>query len=263
MKALKGALFRLALLTHSQTRVRGFLSSETLQTRVDLIVDKYDWKDSKILLHTIVKACKLSNDIVKHRFLIHLNLLEMLLFEIDRYYKNSQPYLFCMYKALFCMAYYGLMHIGELALGDHSVKASNVHLASNKNKLLIILYTSKTLDKSNNPKKITISECEKVGRKRRFFCPFKAIRDFIMIQGCYVSDNENFVLENRLPVKPIMVRNLLRKLILHLNLNPKLYDCQSFRIGHAVDLEKFGVSVEEIKRLGCWKSNAVYRYLKR
>ena len=34
LKALMGALFRLALLTHSQTRVRGFLSSETLQTRV-------------------------------------------------------------------------------------------------------------------------------------------------------------------------------------------------------------------------------------
>ena len=34
LNALKGALFRLTLLTHSQTRVCGFSSPETLQTQV-------------------------------------------------------------------------------------------------------------------------------------------------------------------------------------------------------------------------------------
>ena len=34
LKAPEGALFSLTLLTHSQTQVRGFSSSETLQTQI-------------------------------------------------------------------------------------------------------------------------------------------------------------------------------------------------------------------------------------
>ena len=44
--------------------------------------------------------------------------------------------------------------------------------------------------------------------------------------------------------------------------NPKLYDMHSLRIGGATDLFKYGYSVEEIKRMGRWRSNVVYKYIR-
>ena len=44
--------------------------------------------------------------------------------------------------------------------------------------------------------------------------------------------------------------------------NQGLYNCQSLRIGRASDLLKLALSVETIKKLGRWSSNAVFTYLR-
>ena len=86
--------------------------------------DGYCWVDRKALLSSLVKGCKLENDRVKVRLPIQKGLFEMLLFEIGRFYDNHpQPYLELMYRALFCLAYYGMMRVGELTLGDHTLRA--------------------------------------------------------------------------------------------------------------------------------------------
>ena len=64
-----------------------------------------------------------------------------------------------------------------------------------------------------------------------------------------------------MPISPVHVRKVLRKVIGTFNLDPSLYNCQSLRIGHASDLFNAGVSVEVIEQLGRWKSNAIYKYL--
>ena len=56
----------------------------------------------------------------------------------------EQPYLLVLYEAIFCLAYYGLMRIGELTEGDHPIKAKDIHIGVNKDKILLVLYTSKT-----------------------------------------------------------------------------------------------------------------------
>ena len=87
-----------------------------------LIDDGYPLNQEKVLLGTLTKACRQINDTVRIRLPIHKSLLELLLFEIERAYVQ-EPYLECMFKAFFLLSYYGLFHIGELALGDHRVKA--------------------------------------------------------------------------------------------------------------------------------------------
>ena len=108
------------------------------------------------MLHSLTLACKARNDSVTTCLPIHCSLLEMILFEIERVYKQ-QPYLVILFQALIALGYYGLFHIGELTLSKHCVKAHNVHSTVNKNKLLIILYSSKTHDQSCRPQKVKIS----------------------------------------------------------------------------------------------------------
>ena len=194
---------------------------------------------------------------------IHFNLFEMILFELNRYYGATQPYLNITYRALFSIAYYGLMCIGELTASQHSLKAKDMHIASNKNKILVILHSSKMHGKESLPQKIKISDKCHLKMKKRFFCPFSAVRTYLDICGSYISDTEQlFVLTDKSPITADMARNILRKLLINVNLDPAVYSFHSFRIGRAGDLLKAGKSVEEIKRIGRWKSNAVYKYFK-
>ena len=83
------------------------------------------------------------------------------------------------------------------------------------------------------------------------------------IRGPYKDKQEQFfVFTDLSPVKPEHIRSLLRQLLHNLNLDKLLYDVHSFRIGRTCDLEKMGYTVDQIKAMGRWRSNAVYRYLK-
>ena len=133
------------------TSVKSYLSA----IKKLLIDDGYDWNNSKILLGSLTKACRLVNDRVHTRLPIQCSLLEMILFEIQRKFTNDgQMYLKSLYMALFTLSYYGLMRVGEVMLSDHVVKVANVHCATNKDKILVILYTSKTHNRGMRPQKI-------------------------------------------------------------------------------------------------------------
>ena len=53
-----------------------------------------------------------------------------------------------------------------------------------------------------------------------------------------------------------------KKSIKKLNLDCRLYNTHSFRIGRCSDLLKMGVPIEKIKLMGRWKSNAVFKYVR-
>ena len=228
--------------------------------------DGYPWDNKKVLLSTLIKGCKLKNDTVTVRMPIQRKLLEMLIFEMQKMFK-IQPYLNTMYTALYLIMYYGLMRVGEIALSEHTVKAVNVHVGSNKDKILLVLYSSKTHGKESAPQKIKISAIPNTVNKNkqvdRFFCPFRATRDYLRIRGpCYTEEEPFFILSDRSPVEMEMVRETLKKAIENVGLKAELYNCHSLRSGRATEMAKFNYSIEQIRESGRWRSNAVYNYLK-
>ena len=229
------------------------------------MLDKYDWKDEKVLLTSLTKACKIKNDVVKTRLPIQCGFLEIILFEIQRIF-NKQRYLEQMYKALFAVGYYGLMRVGELTLSQHVLKAKDIHIAKNKDKMLLVLYSSKTHDKSKKPQKIKITSnrSERTGNYlHRNFCPFKPLRDFISVRQPYRTETEPFfVFSDGKPVHPYQVRKVLRQVIAKIGLDATLYDMHSFRIGRTTDLIKYGYSIDQVQRLGRWRSNVIFKYIR-
>ena len=73
--------------------------------------DKYEWNKKLVTLTSLTQSCKLHNDIVLTRLPIHHRLFEALLFELERFF-STQPYLQILYKAIFTLAFYGLMRGG-------------------------------------------------------------------------------------------------------------------------------------------------------
>ena len=133
-----------------------------------------------------------------------------------------------MCMALFAMGYYGLMRVGELTTneGKHTVETADVHMALNKKKLLIVLYSSKMHSKASWPQKIKIiaNKHEKTGSyAHRHFCPHTLIHNFIEVRGFYDSIHEEFfIFRDRKPVSSDNARTVLRKLIKNIGLNEKL-----------------------------------------
>ena len=188
-----------------------------------LVDDGYPWDDKRILLSSITRACKVLNDRVKPRLPISSTLLDFMLFELERIFrKGNQDYLEKLFKAMILLGYYGMMRVGELADGPHSLKAKDIFMAMNKEKLLLILHTSKTHDRSSRPQKIKITSnrCAKAAFRNKNFCPFKVLNEFKLIRGDYSDDNEHFfVYRDGSAVKPATLRTVMRSTIKALGLN--------------------------------------------
>ena len=195
-----------------------------------LINDNYPWDDDRVTLNTLMHACRVINDRVNTRLLIHSQLLDLLIFEVQRRFTN-QPFLETMYRTWFHLAYYGLFRVGELAYSTHVVRAKDVHIARNKQKLLFILYTSKTHGHESHPQKIKITAVSQSKGKMkefgltRFFCPFEASREYLTLRGNYITDSELFfVHRDNSPVTPEQIRNMLKSILQDINLDARLYN---------------------------------------
>ena len=251
--------------------------SSTIRTyfsalRAVLKIDDIELNENLFLINALTKACKLKNDRIRTRQPITRGLLNRIVGEVERYYESpevNQFYLSKMFKALFVTAYYGLFRVGELTSGAHPVLARDVEVGTNKKKLRFTLRSSKTHRRNNRPQTVKISsikhEAKPSGEQPDVFnfCPYEILREYGQLRGPITQRREPFfVLSDHSPVKPFHMTNCLKFILKRLNKNSDLFSVHSFRIGRSNDLLKMGLSVETIKKLGRWWSNAVFRYLR-
>ena len=225
-------------------------------------------KEDQCLLTSLTKACRLKNNEAVHRFPICKGMLKMLLKQVTKMFTgsqtNQQPYLETLFKAIYSTAYYGLLRIGEMAKGSHTILVRNTYIGTNKDKILFILMSSKTHCKGDPPQKVKISRSPLDGKSKQIdkFCPFQLLRDYMAVRPESRSkDKQFFVLSDNTPVCPAFIYKNL-KLILKEAGFDDYYSFHSFIAGRTQDLLRLGLSVETIKDIGCWKSNAVFAYLK-
>ena len=247
------------------TTIKSYISA----IRYVLRQDGVELDRNSTLLTSLTKACQLKNDTVKTHLPIQIKLVQLLVKSLEKYYQNNpQPYLTKLYRALFLTAYYGLFRIGELASSEHCVKVKDVHVGMNKQKMLFILHSSKTHGKHNKPQIIKINGSPGPYHGSEYYhqwlCPFQALRDYLRVRRSFKNNHANFfIFRDRSPVQPRHVRSILAKLITYNGLQPSLYCFTSLRSGCASDLlELHRCSMEMVRKLGRWKSTAVYTYLR-
>ena len=241
--------------------VRSYVSA----IRAVLMSIDVELNENKFLLSSLTRACKYKNDRVKTRLPIYKKLLNQVIGKIYDHFENEQQhYLAVMYCAMFASAYYGLLRVGEVSSGTHPILATDVQIATNKKKIKFILHMSKTHWFDSKPRIIIIKSKEnnKKHKARDIFCPYYLLRMYSKLRPTCTSLNEPFfVFGDRTPVKPHHLRKILKLGLELAGFRSSLYDTHSLRIGAASNLLAMGISVEMIKKLGRWKSNAVYAYL--
>ena len=90
-------------------------------------------------------------------------------------------------------------------------------------------------------------------------CPVQAIHEYIQlfkpIQGAL------FQFLGNSPVTDSFMSSKLHMLLQFIGLDPKCYKGHSFRIGAATNVVNMGFSVQYIRKLGRWNSNAIQNIL--
>ena len=220
--------------------------------------------EDKCLLTSLAKACKICNNKVRVKLPIKKGMLNVILDKCNIIFQD-QNYLRCLYRAVFASAYYGLLRVGEISAGNHPIKAVDVHIGENKNKLLYVLRSSKTHTENMKPQLVKIAEItsgKQTVRKDSLYCPFSIVQHYIEVRpSCKSCIEPFFVFSDRSPLKPAHVRRSLKTILKNFGLDFRSYGTHGFRGGRSCDLYNMGVSVETIKKLGRWKSNAIYAYL--
>ena len=206
----------------------------------------------------------MKDKILSIRLPIQKGLLHILIDKLDeRYQTRSQPFLCLLYKAILATGYYGLFRIGELTTGDHLIQLNDVFAADNRDKVLIVLRTSKTHSLADTPQKIKIdSKDANLTTRQAQYCPVILLSDYIDARLEICQTGPLFTFSDGSPVKPEHFRAVLKNAIKKCGLDPNLYDMHSMRSGRSCDMFKEGYEVQTIKKRGHWRSNAVYDYLR-
>ena len=244
--------------------IRSYISA----IKAVLAKDGHSLNEDKVLLKSLTRACKLENDTVKTRLPIQKGMLYIILGSLSEVYQN-QPYLMKLYRELFTTAYFGMMRVGELTASQHTLKAKDVHIGTNKDKLLFVLHSSKTHGKNKPPQTIKISKVndyQSFARERKVninVCPFGIINDYMLSRNGFIKlDEPFFVFRDKTPVKAENMRGVLKGILKKEGFQQEFYNTQSFRAGRSVDLWKANIDLPTIARLGRWSSNAIYSYFK-
>ena len=234
-----------------------------------LAEDGIEFQQDSFVLTSLIKASRIRNNVLVTCLPIHKVLLKLILDEVTKFGAElNQPYQKTLYLAFFAMAYYGLLHIGELTHSPHVLLACNVHVGTNKDKILLLLKSSKTHPKGDRSQLIKIAATPVnqtvSNNKDNKYCPFHLIKNYIKSRpDSMQSANELFFIwSDRSPIFPCQATGMLRNMISRIGLDASIYSFHGFQAGRAGDLLKLGVSVETIKKIGRWRSNAVFAYLK-
>ena len=250
------------------TTIKSYISAIKAVLLENNVSINEDW----FLLSALTRTCKIRNNCIFTRLPIQKDLLRVILDTVQKS-DSDQPYLSRLYSALFSTAYFGLLRIGEITSGSHPILARDVHIAHNKEKILLILRTSKMHGQGSKPQLVKINSrqskrAEKAKMNKSQFvsqqwCPYRLLRDYIAVRGPYHKQNEPmFILSGGAPVTPQLMRSCLKRMLTQAGFDKDYYSVQSLRSGRATDLLKLGISVETIRKLGRWKSNAVFMYLR-
>ena len=242
------------------TTVRSYISAiKAVLADINVSVD-----ENRCLLNSLTRACKLTRDSFSVRLPIQKDMLNVLLNTTYKYHLyEGQPYIAHLYVALFSTAYYRLFRVGELTHSDHVLRVCDVHIASNKDKVMFVLKSSKTHRKYCFPQTVKISSFKSsTSNMQNHLCPFLILRQYLSQCMMALSNTENFfVFRDRSPVMPYHFRQMLKNIIRQAGMDSDAYTTHSLRSGRAVDLMNLGVSIETIKKMGRWKLNAIYSYL--
>ena len=162
-----------------------------------------------------------------------------------------------LFITAFSFCFHGMFRVSELTwkapgYSSHAVKFQNVKVLGDS--LEVFLETSKTDQFGSG---VTINIPSQIDKNA---CPVNAVRKFVSYRG--VQDGPLFRHFDGNPLTSYQFSAMLKRSLQFLRVADSNLTSHSFRIGMATACSIEGVTDEQIKKLGRWKSNVFLRYIR-
>ena len=165
-----------------------------------------------------------------------------------------------MYKTLYLFAYFGFLRISNLVPASKNKFTMHKHLCRGDvmltdEEVVIVIKWSKTLQATNQGSYIVLPKI-----RCKMLCPWY---NFKLMSSMYpVPPNlPCFSSATSLMLTEFMVRNHLKTILTAVDLDTTVYGFHTFRRSGATLAFNLDISMEEIKRHGTWRSDAVNSYI--
>ena len=174
---------------------------------------------------------------------------------------NSSAFQRTLFSAMFLMAFYGFVHIGELAAkstgaGGSVVQYNHMRFLSRHGSIRMIKITITNFKHNTDKRPFNIL------LEREDSLPMSPVQ--ALVEYCKLRGNQQGPLFCHTDTSPITVGKFnaeLRRCLLSCGLDTSRYKGHSFRIGAACHATEKGFSDVQIRALGSWKSDEFKLYI--
>ena len=176
---------------------------------------------------------------------------------------SSSHYEMNLFKSAFCLAYFGLLRVGEITVANqlsiknhHAIRLQDVNINTKQNQIQILIPHSKTDQIGHQTTLVIKSE-----PKFTSICPVQTLCTFRTQKPSTIPSCQFFVHSDTTPLTRYQFNAILQKALVLAGVKGH-FATHSFRIGRATDMALRGVPDSDIKKSGRWKSDAFISYIR-
>ena len=248
-----------------------FISHLSLERKAPSTIDTYvnalsffhkinRWEDptDNFIVKKLKEGAKRGNKQADSRRPITMDILGKLVNSLSGLCSSSYEVL--LFKASFCLAFFGFLRVGEITAVSKKGGVANV---------LSVEDLKFSMDHSSFEINIRSSKTDQrgVGTTLQFrvglepiLCPVKAITEFMKVRPTVMGPL--FIHFEGSPLTRYQFNAILKKGINSLGLPEGEFSSHSFRIGAATSAALSGIPIEHIMDMGRWRSSAVNSYIR-
>lgn len=219
------------------------------------------WYDptKPFVVQKLLEGCKRSDGKEDSRAPITINMLPNIMQVLDKV--CSSTYETALFRAAFSLAFFAFLRVGEFTMktmsdkGDRVIAVSDIRFEGPGVKALYLRLRYSKTDQAGRSTVIKLNRCI-----YSQICPVQALM-------CYMSNRPEanaplFIHMDKKPLTRFQFQSVLNKTLACCGIATAEFKTHSFRIGAATTAAMCGVSSDDIKRLGRWKSSAYTRYIR-
>ena len=187
---------------------------------------------------------------VTHLILIHLIHATRLVL--------SNDYEIAMYSAMFSVAYYACLRVGEYCVSNndkHVLQYDQISMGQKPNNVRSIIVDFRSFKHSNHEGAML-----EISSQRDTSCPVSLLSKYMYIRP--KINGPIFVNQSGKAITRLQFQAVFHRCISFLSLDTARYNTHSLRIGRCTDMMTQGYSDSQIKAVGRWKSDAFKRYIR-
>ena len=171
----------------------------------------------------------------------------------------SSKYDILLFRAMFLLAFYGFLRIGEFTSTSrsnaHVLQDSSITFHRSQGKITAFTVQFNSYKHSKDRQFALHITCKKVG-----FCPVRALSTYFVRRPKITGPL--FMFENQRTVSAQYFTAIFKSCLLLVQGSAHGFSPHSFRIGAASHCMQQGFTSEQIARMGRWRSRAVEKYLR-